>query len=117
MVFRWIINAGLLALPIGATVGVLMGMDLHRNAQGQAPLFTPAPGGGKVDGGGSGSAGDNRYKENTYCDLQVGVAPPSKGKKYTCECIGRCAGNAGVTPRSDDLLPLVRIVTDLFVPQ
>lgn len=83
MVFRWVINAGLLALPIGATVGVLMGLDMHRTAQGQAPLFTPGPGDSKVDGGGDGRPTDHRVTETRYCDLQVGVSPPSAGSKYT----------------------------------
>jgi len=85
MGFRWLVNAGLLALPIGTTVGVLMGVDMHRQTTGQEPLFNPNPGTGPGNGGGNGNIKDNRITEKQYCDLQVAVSPPSKGVKYTCK--------------------------------
>jgi hypothetical protein len=98
MVFRWIVNAGLLAVPIGATIGVLLGIESHRQATGQAPLFTPGGGGGGdgaggggggggLSGGGSGtgSGGNNGITIYQYCQQAYGISPPSKGTEYTCK--------------------------------
>jgi hypothetical protein len=92
MVMRWIINAGLLAIPIGATVGVLMGIESHRQATGQAPLFAgggDGDGGGDVGGGGpSGgivSGGSNGITISQYCQQFYGIQPQSKGVEYTCK--------------------------------
>jgi hypothetical protein len=93
MVFRWLVNAGLLAIPIGATIGVLLGIDSHRQTIGQSPLFS---GGGNTDSGsGSGSGGgsgnssgsniNNGITITQYCQKSFGISPPSKGEAYTCE--------------------------------
>lgn len=85
MGFRWLVNAGLLALPIGTTVGILLGVDSHRQATGQEPLFNGDTGGGS--GGGNGNSRDHRITEKQYCQKQVGISPPSKGSRYTCKQI------------------------------
>ena len=94
-----IINAVLVAIPVGGSVGALMGIDAHRAATGQKPLFT---GGNTEDGsstgggnGGSGSTGDGGNHNSTssvhgtqsteYCDLSWGITPPSKSEQYTRE--------------------------------
>lgn len=94
-----IINAVLVAIPVGGSVGALMGIDAHRAATGQKPLFAggntedgSSPGGGN---GGSGSTGDGGNHNSTssvhgtqsteYCDLSWGITPPSKTEQYTRE--------------------------------
>ncbi|KAL5329459.1 hypothetical protein ACEPPN_002971 [Leptodophora sp. 'Broadleaf-Isolate-01'] len=83
--FRWLVNAGLLILPVGTTIGVLIGVDSHRQATGQEPIFnnpgtgTPGTGGG---GGGNGNKNDDSVTSQLYCQKQVGVSPPSSGVKY-----------------------------------
>jgi hypothetical protein len=89
MVLRWIVNAGLLAIPIGATVGVLMGIESHRQATGQAPLFAGG-GDGDVGGGPSGgivSGGSNGITIFQYCQQFYGIQPQSKGVEYTCKWV------------------------------
>lgn len=93
MGFRWLINAGLLALPIGTTVGVLMGVDMHRQTSGQEPLFNPDQGAGPGTGGGTGNSRDDKITEKQYCQTQVAISPPSKGVRYTCKQIRRDAAN------------------------
>ena len=86
MVFRWLVNAGLLAIPIGTTVGILVGIDLHRHAAGQAPLFNVVPGsgtGGNIDDSGGGIK-DNGFTETQYCQKDRAISPSSKGVQYTC---------------------------------
>ena len=92
MGFRWVVNAGLLALPIGATIGILLGVDTHRQATGQEPLFTPDPNsanGGIIPGIGGiiggGSKNNDGITEARYCQKQAGISPPSQGSKYTCK--------------------------------
>lgn len=86
--FRWLVNAGLLILPVGTTIGVLIGVDSHRQATGQEPIFnnpgtgTPGTGGG---GGGNGNKNDDSVTSQLYCQKQVGVSPPSSGVKYMCK--------------------------------
>lgn len=113
MAFRWIVNAGLIAIPIGSTLGVLFGIDASRQASGQAPLFsggdsnsgTGGSGGGSGGSGGSGGNGGSgggsgsSWSDSTgaytqgshyndtelgvtlsrYCNLSLGILPPSKG--------------------------------------
>ncbi|EKV22043.1 Glycoside hydrolase, family 12 [Penicillium digitatum] len=91
-----VVNAVLVAIPIGGTVGALMGLDAHRAATGQKPLFTGGDnndsgdigtGGGSTGGGGSGGGHNtvtNNGVENTrYCDLSWGINPPSKTEQFT----------------------------------
>ncbi|KAI6707854.1 hypothetical protein JHW43_009617 [Diplocarpon mali] len=77
---RWLVNAVLLALPVGTTLGVLLGVDLHRHSTGQAPLFNDDTGSGV--GGGGGSISDNGVTTSQYCQKQVGASPGSKGVQY-----------------------------------
>jgi hypothetical protein len=92
-----IVNAVLVAIPVGGSVGALMGIDAHRSATGQKPLFTGgnSDDGTSTGGGGSGSTGDGGNHNSTtsvhglrtteYCDLSWGITPPSKTEQYTRE--------------------------------
>ena len=68
MGFLWLLNFVLIAFPIGATVGALLGLQTHRIATGQAPLFV-----------------DNGIKSKSYCQKTLGISPPSKADHYTCK--------------------------------
>lgn len=99
MALSLIVNAGLMALPIGGSLGTLFGIDAHRASTGQRPLFAPDPsenkgtGGGSTGGGqdstggGSGSSGgtsDNGVQNNPYCHTSYGISPPSEnGETFT----------------------------------
>ncbi|KAE8354326.1 concanavalin A-like lectin/glucanase domain-containing protein [Aspergillus coremiiformis] len=76
MVFRWFLNAGLLALPIAATVGTLMGIEAHRHAAGLPPLF-------HSDSHNNGRTTRDGISNTRYCDLFNPISPPSKGQLYT----------------------------------
>lgn len=82
-----LINAVLVAIPVGGSVGALMGIDAHRAATGQKPLFT----GGTDDGFNSGTGGatphDNGITTVSHCDLSYGIIPPSKTEQYTRESL------------------------------
>lgn len=68
MGLRSLISFVLLAIPIGATLGILLGLDAHRTATGQQPLFQ-----------------DNSVSIDTYCQKAYGITPPSTGQQYTRE--------------------------------
>ncbi|OQE37397.1 hypothetical protein PENCOP_c010G01026 [Penicillium coprophilum] len=94
-----LVNAILIAIPVGGSVGALMGLDAHRAATGQKPLFTgdnddginPGNGNGNGKGGdstGGGGGGhptvtNNGVEHTLYCDLSWGITPPSKTEQYT----------------------------------
>ncbi|KAM0329466.1 hypothetical protein ACHAQA_004775 [Verticillium albo-atrum] len=67
--FRWLVNVGLLGLPVAVTVGILVGLQSHREATGQPPLWAPPV--------------DNGISEDTYCQRAFGIHPESKGQEYT----------------------------------
>lgn len=104
MALKLLINASLLVIPIGGSLGALFGIDAHRSATGQPPLFTHdgdgdgtgignGNGNGGSTGGGStgGGSGDNGHTVNNgvtnsmYCQNSYGISPPSDGQLYTCE--------------------------------
>ncbi|CAI7575192.1 unnamed protein product [Penicillium glandicola] len=86
-----LVNAVLVAIPLGGSVGALMGIDAHRAATGQKPLFsggTSSDGTGSGsdstgDGGGHNTVTDNGVTTTEYCDLSWGITPPSKSENYT----------------------------------
>lgn len=88
-----LVNAVLVAIPIGGSVGALMGIDAHRSATGQKPLFTGdtddgSGGSGAGTGGGTGSTPhDNGMTIHSQCDLSYGIIPPSKTEQFTRESI------------------------------
>ncbi|KAJ5168862.1 uncharacterized protein N7482_004456 [Penicillium canariense] len=86
MALRLLVNTGLLAIPIGGSIGTLLGIDAHRSATGQAPLFTSGGSntstGGDSTGGGSRSSG-SATKNSVYCETSWGISPPSDGLLYT----------------------------------
>jgi hypothetical protein len=81
MIYRPIINVGLLAIPIVTTVGTLVGIDAHRLATGQRPLFAGEP-------HNSGSTVKSGLANTRYCDLFNPISPSSKGQLYTCKHTG-----------------------------
>ncbi|CRK11639.1 xyloglucan-specific endo-beta-1 like protein [Verticillium longisporum] len=70
--FRFLVNVGLLGLPIAVTLGILFGLDQHRSATGQPPLWSPP-----------GPPINNGITEETYCQRAFGIHPESKGQEYT----------------------------------
>ncbi|KAF4119934.1 Glycosyl hydrolase family 12 [Geosmithia morbida] len=70
-----LLNFVLVALPIGSTLGVLLGLQAHRDATGQEPLFKPT--------------NPNTPPKNDgitlvhKCNETVGISPASVGDKYT----------------------------------
>ena len=68
MGLRSLVSFGMIAIPIGATLGVLLGLDAHRSATGQTPLFQ-----------------DNSVTTETYCQKAYGITPASTGQQYTCK--------------------------------
>lgn len=82
--FRWLVNAGLLILPVGTTIGVLIGVDSQRQASGQEPIFNN-PGTETPGGGGTGNKADDRITYKFQCEKQIGISPPSSGVQYMCK--------------------------------
>ncbi|OLN89332.1 Endoglucanase A [Colletotrichum chlorophyti] len=75
--FRWVVNFVLLALPIGVTLGILLGLDAGRSSSGQPPLFTePDTPTGTIPK-------NNGITALVSCDKAMGLHPESKGQEYT----------------------------------
>jgi len=89
---RFLVNFALLAIPIGVTLGILLGIDSHRQPTGQAPLYSPPA---STGGSGSGSGGDspknNGVTKTQFCQNSFGITPKSKGQEYTRESIPFCS--------------------------
>ncbi|KAJ5650746.1 uncharacterized protein N7484_004469 [Penicillium longicatenatum] len=93
MALTLLVNAVLLAIPLGGSVGTLAGIDAHLAATGQKPLFSSdgtsdgsgGSSGGSTGGGsgGSGSTTNNGLTNTQYCELSYGISPPSQGEQYT----------------------------------
>ncbi|KAI5460394.1 concanavalin A-like lectin/glucanase domain-containing protein [Mariannaea sp. PMI_226] len=85
MTVRFLVNFVLLALPIGITLGVLLGIDQQRRASGQEPLYQPGDGSGNGNGGGSGKPPKkgNGISHDIYCDKTFGYTPYTAGQQYT----------------------------------
>ncbi|KAJ5595219.1 uncharacterized protein N7459_001427 [Penicillium hispanicum] len=98
MALRLLVNAGLLVIPIGGSLGALFGIDAHRSATGQPPLFSndnsdnagsgTGSGSGSTGGstgggsGGSGSTTNNGVTNTQYCELSYGISPPTDGEQF-----------------------------------
>lgn len=74
---RFLVNFVLLALPIGITLGVLLGLQQHRDATGGGPIF-----GGDDDQPGK-TPSNNKLTHVQNCDKSFGIHPDSKGQNYT----------------------------------
>ncbi|TKW58243.1 Xyloglucan-specific endo-beta-1,4-glucanase A [Colletotrichum tanaceti] len=74
--FRWVVNFVLLAVPIGVTLGILMGLDAGRSANGDKPLFTQPDNPGTIPK-------NNGITPMVSCDKAMGLHPLSKGQEYT----------------------------------
>lgn len=75
---RWLVNAGLLVLPIATTLGILFGLQKHRELNGQDPLFAPGPGDGPDN------EPSNGVKNDQYCQKSYGIQVETEGQEYTC---------------------------------
>ncbi|KAJ6028658.1 hypothetical protein N7540_004234 [Penicillium herquei] len=100
MALSLLVNAVLLAIPLGGSVGTLVGIDAHLAATGQKPLFhsddgdsssggSGGSGSGGSDpstGGGNGSNGSVTHGGVTispYCETSWGITPLTKGEQFT----------------------------------
>ncbi|KKA27203.1 hypothetical protein TD95_002094 [Thielaviopsis punctulata] len=64
---RWIVNGGLLGLPIGVTLAILFALQEHHRSTGQGgSLWT-----------------DNKVVTTQYCQKSYGITPESDGQQYT----------------------------------
>lgn len=81
MTIRFFVNFALLAIPIAATLGILFGIQTHRQATGQTPLFAPKP----LHG----------ITKTRYCQKAFGIHPKSKGQEYTRKFL---LGGEGIRP-------------------
>ncbi|KAJ5897348.1 hypothetical protein N7504_007636 [Penicillium tannophilum] len=82
---RLLVNGVLLAIPIGASLGVLFGIDAYRSNHGQAALFSGDTD-GTGSGGSTGSGGtvtNNGVNSTNYCQLSYGITPASTGEQFT----------------------------------
>ncbi|QUC17543.1 uncharacterized protein UV8b_01784 [Ustilaginoidea virens] len=77
--FRWLVSAVFLALPIGTTLGILLGLQAWRQANGQPPPFS-----GGDDGFGLPGIIIPKGKDGVriFCDESVGFDPVSKNQNF-----------------------------------
>lgn len=80
MTIRFLVNFGLLALPIAITLGILFGLEKHREATGGPPLFKPQPDPTKPK-----RPNDNGITVEQYCQKSYGIHPETKGLEFTRE--------------------------------
>ena len=78
MTIRFLVNFGLLALPIAITLGVLIGLQSQRTATGGPPLFKPDP---KP----TGPKKKHGITTEQHCQKSYGIHPETKGQEYTRE--------------------------------
>lgn len=74
--FRWLVNLGFLALPIGVTIGILLGLQAQRDSSGGPPLFHKPDGAPPIN---------NKITYVESCEKAFGIHPLSKGQKFTRE--------------------------------
>lgn len=72
---RWLVSAFFLALPVGTTIGVLLGIQAINRANGKPPPFT-----GGDDTGGLPGLGPLKGKDVVVmkCDVSEGIASGTK---------------------------------------
>ncbi|KHN99840.1 Concanavalin A-like lectin/glucanase [Metarhizium album ARSEF 1941] len=77
--FRWLVNAILLAIPVGTTIAILLGLQVHNNANGRPPPFSGGDNAGDLPG-----VGIPRGKDGVFmkCDESFGFDPKSKGQNF-----------------------------------
>ncbi|KAL6897492.1 glycoside hydrolase family 12 protein [Trichoderma evansii] len=79
MTIRILINAALLAIPIAVTLGILFGLQSHRDATGQPPLFAPQPPPIPTP---SPKPVKNGVTKTRYCEKSYGITPETSGQQY-----------------------------------
>ncbi|KAL6879318.1 concanavalin A-like lectin/glucanase [Trichoderma novae-zelandiae] len=80
MTIRVLVNAALLAIPIAVTLGILFGLQAHRTATGQPPLFAPEPPPIPTP---KPKVPHNGITKTRYCQKSIGITPDTKGQQYT----------------------------------
>lgn len=90
MALKLLLNAGLIAIPIGGSLGALFGIDAHRSATGQQPLFTGDSGSGGAGSPDIGTGSNQTTSHNgvttaIYCQDSYGIQVPSNGQQFTCK--------------------------------
>ncbi|KAJ5636729.1 uncharacterized protein N7484_010042 [Penicillium longicatenatum] len=86
VVLSLLVQAVLVAIPIGGSLGVLFGIDAYRSNHGQAALFsgdTDGNGSGGSTGSGGSSATNNGVNHSIYCQLSYGITPSTTGEQFT----------------------------------
>ncbi|KAL7915450.1 glycoside hydrolase family 12 protein [Trichoderma velutinum] len=81
MTIRILVNAALLAIPIAVTLGILFGLQSHRAATGQPPLFAPEP--PPIPTPKPPAPPKNGVTKTRYCQKSFGITPDTKGQQYT----------------------------------
>lgn len=84
MTIRILVNAALLAIPIAVTLGILFGLQSHRDATGQPPLFQPQP--PPIPTPAPPKPPKNGVTKTRYCEKSFGITPDTTGQKYICRC-------------------------------
>jgi hypothetical protein len=87
MTIRVLVNAALLAIPIAVTLGILFGLQSHRSATGQPPLFAPEPPPIPTP---KPKVPHNGITKTRYCQKSIGITPETKGQQYTRTCRPPC---------------------------
>lgn len=84
MTIRILVNVALLAIPIAVTLGILFGLQSHRDATGQPPLFAPQP--PPIPTPAPPKPPKNGVTKTRYCQKSYGITPDTTGQKYICRC-------------------------------
>jgi len=109
MTIRFLVNFGLLALPIAITLGVLIGLNSSREASGGPPLFKPDP---KP----TAPKKKNGITTEQHCQKSYGIHPDTKGQEYTREykppncCVTRDGIVSCVT-----IVPLLTVAQSILI--
>ncbi|PTB42660.1 uncharacterized protein TrAFT101_008251 [Trichoderma asperellum] len=80
MTIRILVNAALLAIPIAVTLGILFGLQSHRDATGQPPLFAPQP--PPIPTPAPPKPPKNGVTKTRYCQKSYGITPDTTGQQY-----------------------------------
>lgn len=103
MTIRILVNAALLAIPIAVTLGILFGLQSHRAATGQPPLFAPEP--PPIPSPKPPAPPKNGVTKTRYCQKSFGITPDTEGQQYTCRCRLKCPWKCAVAQSTNSRWP------------
>ena len=83
--FRFLISGFFLLVPLGATIGILMGITSFRRANGQDPPFSGDPGDGLP-----GIVPKAKDMVLFACDVATGLHPVTNGEEFTSKLPSFC---------------------------